>query len=62
MKDGKPSGPYEVFAEGFTGKEVIMNTGEATYRPCGLAMLPDGSLLISDSKEGRIWVINYTGE
>lgn len=62
MKDGKPSGPYEVFADGFTGKEVIMNTGEATYRPCGLAMLPDGSLLVSDSRQGRVWQIKYTGK
>ncbi|HSK12119.1 MAG TPA: PQQ-dependent sugar dehydrogenase [Phnomibacter sp.] len=62
MKNGRPSGPYEVFADGFTGKEVIMNTGEAQYRPCGLAMLPDGSLLVSDSKEGRVWVIRYQGK
>jgi glucose/arabinose dehydrogenase len=62
MKNGKPSGPWEIFAEGFTGKEVIMSTGEAQYRPCGLAMLPDGSLLVSDSREGRVWRIHYTGE
>jgi glucose/arabinose dehydrogenase len=62
MKDGKPSGDFEIFADGFTGKEVILNTGDATFRPCGLAMLPDGSLLVSDSKEGRIWQITYKGE
>lgn len=61
MKDGMPSGPYEIFADGFTGKEVIMNTGEAKYRPCGLAMLPDGSLLVSDSREGRLWRITWQG-
>lgn len=59
MENGKPSGPYEIFAEGFTGKDVIMNTGEAQFRPCGLAMLPDGSLLVSDSREGRIWKVTY---
>ena len=62
MKNGSPSGPWEIFAEGFTGKEVIMSTGEAQYRPCGLAMLPDGSLLVSDSREGRVWKISYVGE
>lgn len=61
LKNGKPVGNYEIFAEGFTGKEVIMSTGEAKYRPCGLAMLPDGSLLISDSREGRIWQVTFTG-
>lgn len=61
FKNGLPSGPYEIFAEGFTGKEVIMNTGEAQYRPCGLSMLPDGSLLVSDSREGRVWRISWQG-
>ena len=59
MKDGKPSGPYEIFANGFTGKEELMSTGDAKYRPCGLAMSADGSLLVSDSKAGRIWKISY---
>lgn len=59
MKDGKPSGSYEVFANGFTGKESIAGSAQAKYRPCGLAQGPDGALYVSDSKEGRIWKITY---
>ncbi len=59
MKDGKPSGNYEIFANGFAGKGTIAGPGQAKYRPCGLAQGPDGALYISDSKEGRIWKIVY---
>ncbi|MBI5856797.1 MAG: PQQ-dependent sugar dehydrogenase [Sphingobacteriales bacterium] len=59
MKDGKPSGNYEIFANGFAGKGTIAGPGQAKYRPCGLAQGPDGALYVSDSKEGRIWKIVY---
>jgi glucose/arabinose dehydrogenase len=59
FKNGKPSGNYEMFANGFTGKESIKGAHEAKYRPCGLAQGPEGSLFISDSKTGRIWEITY---
>lgn len=59
FKNGNPSGNYEIFANGFTGKETVMGSGQAKYRPCGLAEGPDGALYISDSKEGRIWKIGY---
>lgn len=59
MKDGKPSGDYEVFADGFIGPEPVTNSGDAFFRPCGLAEGPDGSLYISDSQHGRIWRIMY---
>lgn len=62
MQDGKPSGPPEVFAEGFTGTQQIVSTRDATYRPCGLAEGPDGSLYIVDSQKGRLWRIFYYGE
>ena len=55
--NGKPSGKYEIFADGFTGKESIMGSGQAKYRPCGLAEGPDGALYISDSQVGKIWKI-----
>jgi glucose/arabinose dehydrogenase len=57
--NGKPSGSYEVFANGFAGRETVMGPGQAKYRPCGLAQGPDGSLYISDDREGRIWRIAY---
>ena len=59
FQKGKPSGNYEIFANGFAGKESVNGPGQAKYRPCGLAQGPDGALYISDSREGRIWKIVY---
>ncbi|HEX5653802.1 MAG TPA: PQQ-dependent sugar dehydrogenase [Chitinophagaceae bacterium] len=59
FKNGMPSGTYEVFADGFTGKGAVDGADQAQYRPCGLAQGPDGSIYISDSKKGRIWKISY---
>jgi len=62
MKDGLPSGDWEVFADGFSGLETVMNPGDAEHRPVGLALGPDGSLYISDSRMGTVWRVLYTGE
>lgn len=51
---------YEVFADGFKGAATISAPGEATYRPTGLAVGPDGSLYIGDDVRGRIWKVRYT--
>ena len=59
MKDGKPSGAYEVFADGFAGDMKNNSPNDATYRPVGLAIATDGSLYVSDSQKGRIWRIAY---
>jgi glucose/arabinose dehydrogenase len=59
MKNGKPSGAYEVFADGFAGDMKNNSPNDATYRPVGLALAPDGSLYVSDSQRGRIWRIAY---
>ena len=59
---GMPSGGYEVFADGFAGKDEFTSTRDARFRPCGLAVGPDGSLYVADSERGRIWRIVYTGE
>lgn len=61
MKNGKPTGPWEVFADGFAEVDIIVSTSDASYRPMGLAMGPDGSLYISDSEKGKIWRIMYKG-
>jgi glucose/arabinose dehydrogenase len=61
FKNGKPSGQYEVFADGFTGVQVVRGPGQAKHRPMGLAMGPDGSLYISDDVKGTIWKIIYKG-
>ncbi|MEZ4775469.1 MAG: PQQ-dependent sugar dehydrogenase [Bacteroidia bacterium] len=61
MKDGQPSGDWEVFAEGFPQIPEVKNPNDAVYRPVGLSQGPDGSLYISDSRKGRIWRIMYYG-
>lgn len=61
MTGGKASGDWEIFADGFTGVDVITQPDQARYRPMGLAQGPDGSLYISDSKVGRIWRVVYKG-
>ncbi|MFO7825721.1 MAG: PQQ-dependent sugar dehydrogenase [Cyclobacterium sp.] len=62
FQNGQPSGDWEVFANGFAGKELIVNTNDAEFRPMGLAQGPDGSLYVSDSRVGKIWRILFTGE
>lgn len=62
MEKGMPSGPWEVFADGFAGVDTIINTSDAKYRPMGLAMGPDGSIYISDSEKGKIWRVMYKGD
>ncbi len=59
FKGGKPSGKWEIFANGFAGMEKVVSTGDAKYRPCGIAQGPDGSLYISDDNKGNIWKITY---
>jgi glucose/arabinose dehydrogenase len=61
FSNGKPSGNFEVFASGFTGKTPLMNPGDAMARPDGVAEGPDGSLYISDSEKGKIWRVFYRG-
>jgi glucose/arabinose dehydrogenase len=58
---GKPAGQFEVFADGFQGKEPVMNPNTAMARPDGVAEGPDGSLYISDSQKGKIWRVIYKG-
>jgi len=62
FKDGKPSGPWEVFADGFAKVDPIVSVSNAVYRPMGLAEGPDGSLYISDTEKGKIWRVLYTGD
>ncbi len=57
FKNGKPNDEYEVFADGFAGANKTPQG--ATWRPCGLAQGPDGSLFISDDQKGRIWKVTY---
>lgn len=62
FKNGAPTGEWEVFADGFTGVDTVINTSDAVYRPMGLATGPDGSLYISESNKGKIWRVMYKGD
>lgn len=62
FEKGNPVGKWEVFADGFTGVDTVVNTSDAAYRPMGLATGPDGSLYISESNKGKIWRVMYKGD
>ncbi|MBT8266278.1 MAG: PQQ-dependent sugar dehydrogenase [Bacteroidia bacterium] len=62
FKKGQPSGEMEIFADGFAGKDVLKRMQDAKYRPMGLAQGPDGSLYISESKQGKIWRVLFQGD
>lgn len=57
--DAKPSGKFEIFADGFAGRPVVHNQSEYLARPDGLAVAPDGSLYITDSIKGKVWRVFY---
>lgn len=61
FKDGKPTGKWEVFADGFSGLDVVTSTRSAEHRPCGLAQATDGSLYVTDDSKGTIFKISYKG-
>ena len=63
FKDGKATGEWEIFANGFAGTEngaKIANPSKAKARPCGLAQGPDGSIYVSDDTKGAIFKITYS--
>ena len=59
---GMPAGKWEDFVEGIPGADFYARGTGAKYRPCGVAVGPDGSLYVSDTEKGRIWRILYTGD
>jgi len=61
FENGKPTGKWEIFANGFAGMENITPRG-AQHRPCGLAEGPDGSLYVTDDQKGTIYRIIYNGK
>ncbi|MEI8281987.1 MAG: sorbosone dehydrogenase family protein [Armatimonadota bacterium] len=52
QKDGVPTGEYEDFLTGFVTPE-----GNVWGRPVGVAVAPDGALMVSDDGSGSIWRI-----
>ena len=54
MKDGVPTGAYQDFMTGFTVDE------ESVWgRPTGIAVMGDGSLLVSEDGNGTIWRVTH---
>ena len=58
FSNGRSQGYYEDFMAGF-----LLNPTEPTTwgRPVGLLVLPDGSLLVAEEANGRIYRIQYRG-
>lgn len=58
-EQGKPKGYYEDFLTGFLSDPSVPTTWG---RPVGLLVLPDGSLLITEEANGRIYRVQYNNE
>lgn len=56
--DHRPLGSYEDFLTGFLVDPTVPTTWG---RPVGLLVLPDGSLLITEEANGRIYRVQYQG-
>lgn len=56
FKNGKPSGPPEEFMTGFKASDT--EEKEVYGRPVGILELQDGSMLITDDVNDRIWRVN----
>lgn len=57
MADGKPTGVYEDFMIGF-----VLNEPEVWGRPTGIAVTPEGALLVSDDANGTIFRVTHGSE
>ncbi len=56
FRNGKPSGPMREF---LTGWMLSPDKREVWGRPVGILQLPDGSLLVSEDGNSKIWRISY---
>jgi glucose/arabinose dehydrogenase len=54
MNDGQPTGEYEDFVTGF-----VVDDNSVWGRPAGVAVTPDGALLVSDDANGTIFRITH---
>lgn len=58
FKNGKPSGPWEVFADNFMAVDTESKSS-FKHRPMGIAQGPDGALYVADDIQGTIFRISY---
>nr|WP_313518176.1 sorbosone dehydrogenase family protein [Pseudomonas sp.] len=58
FENGAPSGPMEDFLTGFIADSA---KGEMHGRPVGVAVLPDGSLLVADDSSNTLWRVRADG-
>ncbi len=57
LRGSEPAGPVEDFVTGWLDED----TNQASGRPAGLAVDPDGALYVSDDKGGFVYRISYHG-
>ena len=58
FKSGKPRGEIKDFLTGFIAdKQAVKVYG----RPVDVTVLPDGSLLVTDDRGGKVWRVSHTG-
>lgn len=57
FKNGKPAGKMEDFLTGFIADA---EKGTVYGRPVGVALLPNGSILVADDVSGTIWKVSAT--
>ena len=58
FENGRPTGSYEDFLTGFLTDPAVPTTWA---RPVGLLAMPDGSLLVTDEANNRIYRVQYAG-
>lgn len=54
VRNGKPTGEYDDFMTGFVTKD-----GKVWGRPVGVAVMHDGSLIVTEDAHGDVWRISY---
>jgi len=62
FKNGKPSGPWEVFADNFMQADDSAAKTSYHHRPMGIAQGPDGALYVADDLKGTIFKISYSAK
>ncbi|MGM0505624.1 MAG: PQQ-dependent sugar dehydrogenase [Bacteroidota bacterium] len=62
FEGGELNREWDLFLNGFSGTDRLREQSNAEYRPMGLAVGGDGALFVSDSVQGRIWKVTFTGD